>query len=257
MKLFRLKFLFSFFFVFLIFACASTAKACVPVGGTPPPCYVYWEADAVFAGEATDMTKVSRQQGETFDNLLVRFVVLEAFRGTTEKEIEVATITGTECDVKLAIGEKWLVYAYRNTKTGRFQMGMRTTLFSSAEEDLQYIRSLSAGLSQSSITVRVFQYPYTPLPGMKVEIRGKGVKYDGVTDDEGTFRVPAVKEGKYLVRGIFQVGAAVTLNGAATPPKNVEESSRRTMIEFEEDIDPGHCAYIQVFVYPPRQKNRL
>ena len=153
-KLIRLKFLLVCFVVFSLFFCASTAKACIPVGGTPPPCYVYWEADAVFAGEVSDMRKVPRQQGETFDKLLTRFVVVEVFRGVAEKEVDVATITGTECDMKIAKGEKWLVYAYRNAKTGRLEIGMRSTLFSHAAEDLQYIRSLPAGRSQSSITVR-------------------------------------------------------------------------------------------------------
>src|SRR5215831_4191366 len=168
--------LYSFSFVILSALCfIRTAKGCIPIGGVEPPCFAYWKADVVFAGTVSDMTKILRGPNETFDKMLLRLIVVEPYRGVENTEVEITTITGTECDTKVEKGEKWLIYARRNSRTGRLEMSARTSLYSRANEDLAYIRSLSASLPESSITVRVFDYPYTPLKGIRIEIEGNGV----------------------------------------------------------------------------------
>ena len=65
-----------------------------------------------------------------------------------------------------------------------------------------------------------------------------------------------MKDGSYLIRGVFETGTALTGPAYRKSPKRVEESARRTTIEYDEDIDPGHCAYVEIFVFLPRQKSK-
>lgn len=237
----------------LVLSFPNPAKACVPVGGVEPPCSAYWKADAIFVGVVSDITNAPREPGETFDKLLIHYSVEQPYRGVEGTEVKVATITGTECDTKFQEGEKWLVYARRNSATGRLEISARTGLYSRANEDLSYIRSLSGGHPESSITVRAFDYPYTPLQGIRIEIEGEGVKYQEVTDKEGQFKVPAVKAGRYLIRGIFPARTGIT---GHREPSKIKESKEYTLVEYLEEIEGGRCGYIELLVFMPRRYSK-
>ena len=234
-----------FLIVPLTLSVGSAARACIPLGGTEPPCAAYWKADAVFVGVVFEMSKAPRESNEIFDKLLVRFAVDKAYRGIDGAEVEVSTISGTECDMKIQEGEKWLVYAHRNSTTGRLEVWARTTLYSNADEDLTYFSSLAETNHEASIIGRVFDHPYTPMPGIQIEIRGNGLKYQESTDKEGQFQV-AVKPGRYLVRGIFPANAIPLIAGGRLPSR-IKESGPSPLVEYQIDIEPGRCEYIEFF----------
>jgi len=224
---------------------ASTGQACIPVGGPKPPCSVYWQADAVFVGVVSDITKAQREPKEPLDKLLLRFSVDQPYRGVDSSNVEVAATTGTECDTKFQKGEKWLVYARRNPATERLEVWARTSLYSRANEDLSYIRSLSEGAHEASIIGGVFVYPYTPWQGIRIEIEGNGIKYKVISDRDGQFKVSGVEPGRYLIRGRFPARTGVTGDRA---PSRIKENSRYTLVEYQEEIEAGRCGYLEFLV---------
>ena len=236
----------------LVLFLPNPANACIPIGGVEPPCSAYWKADTVFVGVVSDITKAPHEPNDTFDMLLLHFSVEQPYRRVETTEVQVATITGTECDTKFQPGEKWLVYARQNSSEGRLEISARTKLYTRANEDLSYLRALSEGIPESSITVRAFNYPYTPLQGIRIEIEGNGVKFQEVTDKEGQFRVPTVKPGTYLIRGIFPARTGIT---GYREPMRIKESKEYTLVEYREEIKEGRCGYIELLVFAPEKNS--
>jgi hypothetical protein len=228
---------------------SGTAQACTPVGGTEPPCSAYWKADAVFLGRIMGISKPTRDPKQLFDKVVLHFSVEQSYRGVEGREVDVTSITGTECDTKFELGERWLVYARRNVAAGQFEVWARTTLLSRADEDMLYIRSLAQSTNESAIFGGVYDYPYTAWAGIKIRVAGYGVTYNTVTDTEGRFRVPSIKSGKYTIRATFPAQTAVT--GFAQPSR-VREDKNRTVVEFEEEVQAGRCGYVQFLVFKPR-----
>jgi hypothetical protein len=220
------------------------------LGEVEPPCSAYWKADVVFTGSVTEITDAPRGPKEIFNHLLLHFAVEEPYRGVEAAEVEVAAITGTECDTKFRKEEKWLIYARRNSPAGRLEVWTRTRRYSDADEDLAYIRGLSENPAESSIIARVFEYPYTPLEGIRIEIEGHGIKYHPRTDKEGQITVPGLAPGRYAICGSFE---APMFTGP-TAPSRVEEHGKYTLVEYEEDIKAGRCAYVQFFVARSRAR---
>jgi len=221
----------------------DTVRACIPLGGVEPPCSAYWRADVVFAGAITEISDAPREPNEIFNHLLLHFAVQDPYRGVEAAEVEVAAITGTECDTKFQKGEKWLIYAHRNSPAGRFEVSARTKRYSAADEDLAYIRGLSENPAESTIIARVFEYPDTPLQGIRIEIEGSGIRYHPRTDKEGQITVPGLALGRYAIRGSFEAPVFTS----PTVPSRVEEHGKYTLVEYEEDIRAGRCAYIEFF----------
>src|SRR5215813_319832 len=234
---------------------ADTARACIPVGGEEPPCSAYWKANAVFVGVVSETTKVPPEQKEIFQKLLIRFTVERPYRGVDSAEVEVATISGTECDMKVQEGEKWLVYASRDSASGRLWVSSRTKLHASADEDLSYISSLSQGLPEPSVMGGVFDYPYRPWEGIKIHIRGNGLKYEASTDKDGKFTFPAVKPGRYFIRAIFPAQSLPVILGGRMPSRS-RETGAAPMVEYQIDMQPGRCEFIQFFGHRLETRSR-
>src|SRR5690349_13332639 len=105
---------------------AGSAKACFPVGGTEPPCSAYWKADIVFVGKVSSIREITPEPKDSLDTLLLRFSIEQLYRGTESKQVEIITTTGSECDIKFRIGQKWLVYGRRNSATDRLHLSSRS-----------------------------------------------------------------------------------------------------------------------------------
>jgi hypothetical protein len=218
---------FLFAFVILIMlSLADQAKACIPIGGPEPPCSAYWKADSVFVGIISGIKKLPREPQPEPAKLLLRFSVLQPFRGIETKQVKVVTTTGSDCDEQYRKGEKWLVYAHRDS-TGQLMVLSRIVPYDGAGEDLVYIYSLSQRV-QPSIIVGVYDDPYTPAGGIKIEIEGEGHKYQGVTDKDGRVSIPVAEAGRYLIRAIFPAEASLVFyeQPREPPAKNTLRNAR-------------------------------
>src|SRR4051794_25954800 len=114
----KLLFLTLFFVLQMLLSVEAQACSCIQYG--EPACSAYWGADAVFSGIITDIKKPSSQSPGVFsEKALLHFVMQDAYRGISGSEIDIATLSGTSCDIPFENGERLLVYAYRDKSSGR------------------------------------------------------------------------------------------------------------------------------------------
>jgi hypothetical protein len=196
------------------FACTCTEL--------PSVCEAYNEADVVFAGLALEVRVVSLPIGngpDTYEQKLVRFNAEEAFRGVEGGEVDVYTgVNEAMCGNNFVAGERYLVYCYRDADTGHVSTNIctRTAPVAAADEDLEFLRSLS----DADTTGRVYGVVnvYTggekngqfvgPMEGMTVVlIGGADERFTATTDETGRYAHNAVPAGAYRVRTQLPSGA--------------------------------------------------
>lgn len=226
---------------------SHAARACSFIGGVEPPCSAYWKADAVFAGSVVNITDAAPEPGGSFKKLLLHFTVEQNYKGVEGAGAEVATVTGTSCDVKFERGERWLVYANRNATTGKLEVSFRTTRLVGAGEDLSYLRSLSEKKAEPSVVGGVYKMSSTPWEGVTIVVEGGGRQYRATTDKGGRFKVPRVKPGRYTIRGTFPPGTGVS---GFREPSKVELTEEQTVVEYQEEVSAGRCGYVEFFLIP-------
>lgn len=227
---------------------AAEAKACSCLQYGTPVCAAYWDADAVFAGVVTDIRKLPDDLPRSPPKAMLHFIVEDAFRGLNAREVDVATLSGTSCDVGFKKGERWLVYAYRDAATGRLEAHActRTHRLDGMDEDLDYIRGLRRGGPEQSVAGRLLRNRYEPLAALKVSVSGGGRSFETETDAHGDFAVKLPRGGPYTVRAVVPFSAGAISHTARVKSDATDD---RTFIEYAVEIPAGRCAYNQVDVY--------
>src|SRR5262249_2480379 len=122
------------------------AAACECQEGGVSMCQEYWRTDVVFLGTVVGNAKIAISESNyKYDQRLVRFEVVETFRGEQMAKAEIVTgLGGGDCGYRFNDGETYLVYARRNKQDQRLYTSTctRTRPLSRAAEDLEYIRKL-------------------------------------------------------------------------------------------------------------------
>ena len=220
------------------------AQACSCNEYGTPPCAAYWRADAVFSGIIIDIKKPSHQPSGDLPKALLHFVIEESFRGVESPELDVATLSGTSCDIPFNKGERWLIYAYRDKSSGKLEIYpcTRITLLANADEDLKYIRGLKQNKPEQSILGKLLRNKYIPLTEVKVAIEGNGHKSETVTGKEGEFSLAIPQSGDYVFRAYVPFAASML---AYTENENIEVRStdNLTTIEYKIKVPEGQCIY--------------
>lgn len=195
----------------LVFSGGALGCSCAFGGGAP--CQEFWRADAVFAGTvvASGTIKVE-EAGYKFDKRLVHFTVDQPIRGMRTAEVDVVTgWGGGDCGYGFKIGQRYLVYAYRDEKDRRLSTSIcsRTRLLSEADDDFAFIRSMPTSNANGSIfgiigkrnhEWKEGEQWYKPVADAELTIEGEGRQYQAQSNSEGNFRVENVVPGKYLVK---------------------------------------------------------
>lgn len=203
-----------------LFLVPLSAQACSCLS-SGLPCEAYWKTSAVFSGEVADVsnfpTKYFKYKdgtiGYSFPPKRVRFDVDEIFKGISLKKIEIKTGSGGgDCGYNFAKGQKYLVYAYRDPKTGDLTASIcsRTRPLDKAAEDIEYFHSLQTAKPGSTVFGFVVQQfrrrnndPYkepVPLSNIPVTIEGASGKRETATDAKGEYRLTDLSAGDYAVR---------------------------------------------------------
>lgn len=206
------------FFIGLFFLLPASIQAC-SCAGSGLPCQAFWSAEAVFSGEVEKISETSVDMSTSkdrkfiFQQNLVRFAVSEKFRGISGDSVEIITGRGGgDCGYKFEVGQSYLVYAYKNPKTGKLGTGIctRTQLLSKAGEDLEYFRSLKNAELGSTIYGKVlkrfvfkegetYKEP-VPLANIPITLEGESGILDTFTDEKGEYRLNGLLPGEYKVR---------------------------------------------------------
>ncbi len=195
----------------------AEACSCIQPG---PPCEAFWSTDVVFSGLVSEVATVESQDPkEQWNRRRVRFTVEERLRGIDEPKAEVWTgLGGGDCGYAFAVGERYLVYAYRNKETGRLGTGIcsRTRRVADAAEDLAYIHSLASAAPGGTISGVVSlrrhsanpdqRYETTPIEGVRIDVEGGSTRRSAVTDVQGRYVLAGLPEGEYRVVARFASG---------------------------------------------------
>ena len=131
---------------------APVANACTCGGGSP--CEAYAGASVVFVGRVTQtgVKAASRSfpanaMSTTFTNggvTSAQFRVEEAFLGVRGVRIDISG-EGTTCDYSFTRGERYLVFAYKNSETGTFHTNIcsGTAPLAESNDGLTYLRRVA------------------------------------------------------------------------------------------------------------------
>jgi hypothetical protein len=222
-------FYFSVMVAFAVLICAESARAC-SCGSGGPPCQAYGNTAAVFIGTPTAVVKTTVKSGEgtrqyDYPKRLFMFRVEEAFRGVDASEVQVMTGTGGgDCGYNFQIGERYLIYAGRDTNSEVYGTSIctRTRLVSDAREDLEYIRSLPQRAPGAVLSGEVRRYRRNletdqteqlgPLSEIEIAVEGAGNIYRARSDKEGHYTLAGIVPGKYKVKALLpkEIGAYTT-----------------------------------------------
>lgn len=203
---------------FLLIA-PSVAAACSCGGGGARPCAAYWEARAVFTGVVMQVTDsgVRGGRGESirpFNYKLVRFKVLNWFRGPRQRAAQVLTGPGDgECGYRFIPGRRYLVYTEEGADGQLYTSACTATKpLAEADDDLSFIRGLSAAPPLAAIygnvnySGRDFEdssFRPEPAVGMRVLVEGGGVRRETLTDAQGDFAFEGLPPGAYSLRPLY------------------------------------------------------
>lgn len=186
---------------------SETVNAC-SCGGTGSPCESYGRAAAVFVGTVVAMRENERpKQTDRRDRewapLAVKFSVEQSYHGVAGTEIEVFTGRGGgDCGYGFTTGQRYLVYAYRYNDKLSTSICTRTRPFSSANEDLAFLGTLSSAAPGVTVygELRDREGKNGPVSSeILITIEGESERKEIRPDGEGRFRVSGLRAGKYKV----------------------------------------------------------
>jgi len=184
------------------------ANACSCIGPRTP-CEAFGTAAAVFVGTAirTGRAEPSKDKSEPYgEPVVVKFTVEQSYLGVEGTEVEVFTgFGGGDCGYEFKIGERYLVYAYRDRIRLITGICTRTKPFAQATEDLAFLgnlSSVSAGATIQGQVVRPVAPKNDPLPissDVLVVVESDKVREELRPDKSGKYRISGLPPGKFKV----------------------------------------------------------
>ena len=223
------------------------ARGCTCIEYDVPVCAAYWRADAVFAGQVLDITKVPIKSDGQIPTAMLHFLVEQPFRGIAGNRVDVETPHGTSCDMDFEKGRRYLIYAYRGKDSDQLFAWPCTRMreLEHATDDLNYIRSVTQQEAKESILGRLLRNRYEPLAGLKVTVQGGDKTFEAKTDEKGNFSVQVPAPGNYTVRAFIPFAAAVMAYSENEQGK-IASTDALTTFEYEVQIAKNQCQYRQI-----------
>lgn len=212
-----------------------------------PPCAEYHDANAVFIGSVVKMVPVSRAEGEPPLSTQVRFKVDRAFTGVKDPDAELIN-WGSSCDYSFKEGHVYLVYAFRNPKTGSLSTHVcsRTRELSEAKDDLTYIAKAADGAPEKLI-VGVLGDGQKKLAKVNVTAKGNGKLYRSLSDSRGWFKLTVSDPGRYELRLFLPLDVDVAGTSDLMDKINaVSRTKRHHVVKYVVEVKTVGCTFIDV-----------
>lgn len=255
MRNLKISYILSALAILLLPLLAPVASACSC--GEVSPCEAYAEASIVFVGRVTQTGFKSMPRsfpGNAMSTTLIngdvtsaQFRVEEAFIGVRGARIDISG-EGTTCDYPFKPGERYLVFAYKNAKTGTFHTNTcsGTAELAESKDALAYLRGPAKQLRGATLfgevarEVRRQDGPEAePMAKTEIILENGKLKFRGVSDPFGKFELRGIKAGRYRVH-----------TTPATNSSRIEPSAKEPLKEWELEI-PSHGCVQTWFVARP------
>ena len=209
-----------------------------------PVCEAFWKTPVVFVGRVEAIEALRAADGAP-QRQRVRFTVIEAFRGTTAKSLDIMNYA-TSCHHGFAPGERWVVYALPDERGGGWTTHTctRTAPLKAAAEDVAYGRSSLTRVASGG-KGRIFgtaTYSTTNgsvvVPGARITLQGEtGPPLSAATDTRGRYHILA-PAGRFRLTARLPPG--MTMPGGA---REVELSDGRGCARADLGVEyPGGIA---------------
>ena len=235
--------------------CSSSNSQPRDCDSNPSPCDAFASADAVFVG------KVNKIVPEYIRDIWTRdkdydqtaYVSVEAtYKGVARRAIVLRQLGRADAP-KFIAGSRYLFYADRDSKTGRWWVKPcgRTRMAEYVEDDLRYIRTTRLSGNRSRIAGEISQYAIDPenpaettrrMPGVTVHVIGRDKKYTTVTDEHGVDELLDLPPGTYRIQPAIPNGLrlwAALHYGRFDPTK---------LQSLEVDLSPHNCSGLTIIL---------
>lgn len=228
--------------IILLICSSQNILACRCEIMPPPPCYDYWQYDAVFVGTV-------KEDSLNIENGIPK-VEIEVDKNYRGMKNETAYTYNYEhsCALGFEKGEKFLFYGNVDKKDDSiFGTGLctRTSHFSEKLIDFDFFDSLNSATPNYWIWGTISKGSDTPLEGIKAEVLDNKKKITGVSDKDGNLKISVSKEGKYRVR--VQIPNGVFIN---IPRKEQIKNFKRAILrnkkhylEYEIEVKNNKCGW--------------
>lgn len=215
-----------------------------------PVCARYWRSDAVFVGQLRDITPPpNRRRPNTMPTATLHFIVEQPFRGVTTATVDVATPSGTSCDIPFVKGTRYLIYASRDSESQQLYTGMCMGGGEAADavDDLNYLRSLTQQGVAESISGRIGKYE--GIPGVKVQVRNENKTFETTSNERGDFSLSLEGPGTYKVKLLIPSAVGV-LTTRENLLDNLETTETSTTVEYKVQLVKNQCDHRQFDTHP-------
>lgn len=173
-----------------VFACTCQSP--------PPPCYSYWQSDAVFVGR---VSKIARVEDSYLERVEVS--VEESFKGM-DFPIALTDNFPTSCSFSFTEDQRFLFYTSISTSRPEyFGAGLCTGTKPFREDlgDFEFLRAVKNGESNYWIWVTIARgFDNDGVQGVKAEVIGKMGRLMGESDKDGNLKILVPGPGKNSVR---------------------------------------------------------
>lgn len=246
---------------------------CLSPPGEVPLCHIIQNTKAIFSGEVMEIRpqldesssatqKSVLEQSYTPQYNRVRFLVTDNFKNVSVTSLEILALKKhiTSCDEvhDFKIGEKWLIFANQNQRSGIDYIVTKA----SKVDDSTVTRTL-VGLHQNrerGIDSGIFGQFLMNHPLSLVSTKGLPVTatigdemQTARMDEFGQYAFPILSPGKYKVRVFLPYDGHVLDDERRPSSFSYDNGSKLNFYEFDATVKESECFYQTTRAFPPIQ----
>ena len=242
-------------FIALCMFCGASNSQPRDCDSNPSPCDAFASADAVLVGKVTRIIPEYIRDIWTRDkdyDQTAHVAVEVTYKGVTRRAIVLRQLGRADAP-KFVLGSRYLFYANRDSKTGRWWIKPcgRTRMAEYVEDDLRYIRASRVSANRSRIAGEISQYAMDPdnpaettrrMPGVTVHVIGPNKKYTTATDEHGVYEVLDLPPGRYRIQPAIPNGLRLW---AAIHYGRFDSTKLQSL---EVDLSPHTCSGLTIIL---------